>query len=263
MKVWKHTYQLSLGVLFPAALLAMWEIAVAFAWLPRSQAVAPSSILVTALSLLGYPRFLTDVALSVLRVAIGVTAGAAIGIVFGLFTATHSGLRHMLSPTLGFLAGIPVIVWMPFWIMLFGTGEAFRVGLVAIATFFLVYSVTHATGRQTSRHYVDVLRIHQKSRAFAVRHVYLPACSGAILTALRVALAFGWVTLFFAEYAVSEAGSEGLGWFVANARAVGRIEDEFAGLFVLGMVAFVIDYCVAKLQQWTLRWSRSLAEVRG
>jgi len=32
-----------------------------------------------------------------------------------------------------------------------------------------------------------------------------------------------------------------LGWFVANQRQLGRIEEEYAGLAVLGFLAFAID----------------------
>lgn len=75
-----------------------------------------------------------------------------------------------------------------------------------------------------------------------------------LVTAVRLSFSLGWVVLFFVEYAAAQVGTEGLGWFVANARAVGRIEEEFAGLIILGFFSFVIDSGFAWLQYRGVQW---------
>lgn len=243
------------------ALLLAWELAFRAGVFPQSQAVGPVKIARTMIELCADPVFLTHILTSVCRVIIGVLLGTTAGMLCGVLFANTSVFRRMLSPTLAFLAGIPVVVWMPFWIMFFGTGEVFRIGLVGIASFFLTYSVAFIATLRTSKVYFELLQLYEKTKSFSILHVYLPAAAAAIFTSTRLAIAFGWVVLFFAEYAVSQSGSEGLGWFVANARAVGRIEDEFAGLMLLGIIAYLMDRAIAKLQRKTLRWADSLEDT--
>jgi ABC-type nitrate/sulfonate/bicarbonate transport system permease component len=75
---------------------------------------------------------------------------------------------------------------------------------------------------------------------------------------VRTALIIVWIVLFFVEYASATPGREGLGWFIADARAVGKVEEEFAGLFFLGILAFGTDWLVAKFQRRLLNWTESL-----
>jgi sulfonate transport system permease protein len=159
-----------------------------------------------------------------------------------------------------FLAGIPVVVWMPFWIMAFGIGEMFKLGLVAIGTFFLVHVHTFQAVRSLERGYVELADVYEKTYWERVRHIFVPASLPSVLTGVRISLAIGWIVLFFVEYAASERGFEGLGWFIADARAVGRVEDEFAGLLLLGIVAYTVDLAVAVGQRYSMRWVPSLAE---
>jgi ABC-type nitrate/sulfonate/bicarbonate transport system permease component len=43
---------------------------------------------------------------------------------------------------------------------------------------------------------------------------------------------------------------------------VGRIEDEFAGLMVLGICAFAIDFAVSVVQKRTLAWAKTIGDEK-
>ena len=248
------------GAIVPIAILLIWEFSVQSGFLPRSQSASPTEIVLTIGNLLSDFSFLRNVWVSTLRVVVGVGLGAAFGATVGVIVAANTPLRIALSPLLAFLAGVPVVVWMPFWIMTFGTGEIFRIGLVGIAAFFLVYSVAFITTRRASRTYYELLQIYEKPALFSLLNIYIPSAASAIFTGMRLALGLGWVILFFVEYAVARPGSEGLGWFVANARAVGRVEQEFAGLILLGIIAYGIDVLMATLQKATLGWADAIED---
>ena len=62
--------------------------------------------------------------------------------------------------------------------------------------------------------------------------------------------------MFFVEYSSAKAGSQGLGWFIADARALGRIEDEYAGVVVLGTIGYLSDKLVLKIKEKTLPWNQ-------
>lgn len=240
--------------LLPLLLVAVWELLVRFEVLPPSQSAAPSVVGRRLVDLVSSGVLIGHGAYSILRLYLGVTIGAGFAIFISVLLPSSRTTERLLSPAIQLLAGVPVVLWMPFCVMLFGIGETYKVSLTAISSFFLVQVLTYQAVRSTERVYLELAAIYEKGYWATVRHVYLPSAAPAIFTSVRAALGLGWVILFFVEFAASTQGTEGLGWFIADTRAVGRIEDEFAGLFFLAILAFLTDKAVALWQGWVLVW---------
>lgn len=238
----------------PLCMLALWDLLVRLSILPPSQSAAPIDVLRALGHLLHKGTLLTDTAYSLVRLVSGVGLGSAFAVAFSLAVTLSPKASASLSPTVQVLAGVPVVLWMPFCVMFFGTGELYKASLVCIATFFLVQVFIVQSLRSTERRYVELAEMYEKSVSIRVKHMFLPGSMPAILTSVRAAFAAGWVILFFVEFASSEQGRGGLGWFIADSRHAGRIEQEFAGLLWLAVVAFVLDLAIAKYQTWRLRW---------
>lgn len=250
------------GVLIlPLLLVAGWEIIVRAELVPQSQSAAPSTVIVRMGQLIRSGALPVNGAHSLLRLLVGVVIGALAGVVSSMYLAKSRLADKLFSPTVQLFAGVPVVVWIPFWVMLFGTGEEFKVAMVAVSTFFIVHFHSFIALRSVERDYMELADIYEKTYWEKVRDVLLPSSAPAILTAIRTALAFGWVVIFFVEYASARQGSEGLGWFIADSRAVGKVEEEFSGLLFLAALAFVTDWLIAKLHKHLVRWSDSLEHM--
>ena len=248
-------------LILPILLVAAWEIIVRAELLPPSQSAAPSSVAIKMGRLVITGVLPIHGAYSLLRLVTGVAIGGAAGVLSSMYLAKSRLADQIFSPTVQLLAGIPVVVWIPFWVMFFGTGEEFKVAMVAISTFFLVHFHSFVALRSVQRDYMELADIYEKSYWEKIRDVLLPSAAPAILTATRTALAFGWVVIFFVEYASARQGTEGLGWFIADARGVGKVEEEFASLLFLAILAFMTDWLIAKLQRHFIRWSDSLEQM--
>ncbi len=248
----------AVSMLVPLVMLTGWEIIVRFEIVPPSQSAAPISVIKTLVHLLRSGVLVNHAALSVGRIFLGIVLGASLGIFSGIFLATSRMADRLFSPTMQLLAGVPVVVWIPFWVMFFGTDEAFKISMAAISTFFLVHLHTFTGVRSVGRHYIELAAIYEKNAWEKITGLILPSAAPTISTSIRTSLAFCWVVVFFVEYASARQGSEGLGWFIADARQAGKIEEEFAGLLLLGLIAFVSDKLLALLQRKILRWSDTL-----
>jgi sulfonate transport system permease protein len=244
----------AVGMIVPALLLAIWQVLLSAQLLPSSQAASPADIVSSLVSLLRSGILLKYSYYSILRLAIGVCIGTLLAVAFALAISVSSRISTLLLPMTQLLAGVPVVLWMPFCVMLFGVGEVYKVSLVAVGTFFLVQVFVLQSLRDVERQFVELADIYGKTRSVRVAHLFLPASLPAMFTSLRAAFAAGWIVLFFVEFAASSAGEEGLGWFIADARHAGRIEQEFAGLLWLGTLALVLDVCIARLQTSRLKW---------
>lgn len=246
------------ALIVPTLLVIGWELAVRGQLVPPSHAASPSAVAVRLGELIFSFEIVRHAYHSLFRLLLAVAFGSSLGVLASSCLAFFKTPDRLLSPTVQLLAGIPVVVWIPFGVMFFGTDEAFKIAMVSVSTFFLVYVYNYQSVRSIPRGYLELADMYGKSFLQKVRHIFLPHSTPALFTALRVSLAFGWVVLFFVEYASARHGSEGLGWFIADSRAMGRVESEFAGLLFLGIVAFVLDNVVALIEKRLTRWADTL-----
>lgn len=255
MKHPSRTFKVIVALIFPLILLIAWEAVVRAKLIPPSQSAAPSAVIARLFVLFFDGVLVSHAFYSLLRLLAGVSLGAILGISTSVLIINSRIADRLFSPTVQLLAGVPVVLWIPFCVMFFGTEEAFRISLIAISTFFLIHSSTYLAMLATGKKYIELAEVYEKSVGERIWHIFLPAAAPAIFTAMRIAFALGWIVIFFVEYASSERGKEGLGWFIADTRQVGRIEDQFAGLLLLALIAFSIDKFLGFIQRRFLDWS--------
>ena len=249
------------GFAIPIALIAAWEIAVRSGWFPPSFSAAPSSIAVTCVKLLSSGVLAKHALLSILRIVVGVALGATVGIALGVVVGQSKLAERLLSPMLQFIAPVPVIVWIPFAIMLFGIGELYKISLAMFATSLLVYVQTFQGVRGVPQGYLELASMYEKTRWQKISRILLPSALPAIATGIRIALAISWIAIYIVEYSSAQKGWGGLGWFIADAREVGRVEHQFAGVLILGLIGFLSDAAVAKWQARQTSWAATLGSV--
>lgn len=246
------------GFIVPVVLIAVWEIAVRSAWFPPSLSAAPSTIAITSVKLLFSGDLAKHASLSVFRILVGVSVGVLTGVAVGIVVGQSRFAESLLSPMLTFIAPVPVVVWIPFAIMLLGTGELYKISLAMFATFLLVYIETFQGVRSVPQSYLELAGIYEKTHWERISRILLPAALPAVFTGIRISLAISWIMIFIVEYSSAEVGWGGLGWFIAASREVGRVEHQFAGVLVLGIIGFISDTAVARYQNRKLAWAATL-----
>src|SRR5207249_3186949 len=98
-----------------------WDLLVRFKAVPHSQAAAPLDVAVTLGRLLTSGPLLKDSGYSLIRLSSGIAIGCVLAVVFCLGATLYRTISAFLGPTVQLLAGVPVVLWMPFCVMFFGT----------------------------------------------------------------------------------------------------------------------------------------------
>lgn len=222
--------------------------------LPPSLSATPKAVARTFTRLVLSGEFAAHARSSVMRLGLAVFLGSILGIGTGLLLSQLRLMRHVFSPTLRFLAPIPVIVWMPFVVAFVGTGESYKITMVAVCTFFIMQGHSFDGGIAVSNRYLELARIYGKPLHQRIMTVILPAASPLIFSGLRLSLALAWVVLMFVEFGSARLGSEGMGWFVADARALGKVEEEYAGVFLIALLGLGTDTLAAWMCARSSRW---------
>jgi sulfonate transport system permease protein len=245
----------AIGSIVPILLLLLWEVAVYCKWLPPSLSAAPSAIIGRCTHLLLDGSLFNHLLRSLLRISIAVVLGSVIGITSGILLGQIRWAHRLFSPFIGLLAPVPVVVWLPFVIMAFGSDELYKIGLAVIASFLIVHIHTFRGVQTVPRQYIELSHIYEKNVFERLWHIYLPASAPNVFTGLRLALAIAWIVIFFVEFGSSQEGTEGLGWFINDSRQMGRVEDEYAGVLLLAIVGYLTDLLVVIVQDYVLVWS--------
>ena len=107
-------------------------------------------------------RFNVDLGINVRQLVV-LPLAIMVGVLLGVFTSMNKYINSLLNPSIQFLSGVPVVVWIPFWIMVFGIGESFKIGLILISTFFMVYGSTFQAINSIGKEYLELTKLYKKS----------------------------------------------------------------------------------------------------
>lgn len=231
---------LALGA--PLVLVALWEGAVRTGVLDARFFPPPSLVLATLYRLITDGTVAQHLAATVVRVLVGFGIGASAGLVAGLALGAAHPLRAALEPTISALYVIPKVAILPLVMLIFGLGEASKIAIVAIATFFIVVINTTAAVIGVESIYLEAGRAFGARRLNMFRHIVLPGALPVIVTGLRLALGTALIVVIAAEFVATQ---EGIGFFVWHAWNTLRPEEMFAGFIVIGALG-ALSYAVIR-----------------
>ena len=160
-----------------------------------------------------------------------------------------------VAPIVIFLRSIPMGALLPLMLMLFATGEKQKVMFIFFAIVPFVFSDTVKAISIVPERYVETAQTLGASNRQILRKVLVPLALPDIVTSLRFqfGLALGYVML-----AEAIATTSGLGVMLNNNERMGNIEQNYALLFIIALLAFMIDFAIRFFQRGVFQWRRDL-----
>jgi sulfonate transport system permease protein len=235
----------------PGSLLALWEIIAITRLLPVYIFPAPGAVLQELWSLAASGALFHHLWVSSTRVASGFAIGAGAATILGALTG-HSALWHRIfDSTLQALRSIPIIAWVPLFILWLGIAEASKIALIALGAFFPVYLNLMSGVAGVDRKLIEVGRANRMSGLRLVVKVLLPASLPAYVVGLRAGLGLAWMFVAAAELM---GASEGIGYLLLNGQSIGRPALIIACMLVFAAIGKASDLAVAFLGRSLLRW---------
>ncbi len=242
---------LSRAAAFPFGIFLLWAAAAYFAWVPRPLLPPPAEVVARILDLSVSGDLSRHIIASGTRLAAGIALGGIPAVGIGILVGMFRPFEAFVSPTLRFLAPVPVLAWMPLVILFFGIDEAAKIALLAVGVFFVMYSATSGAVRSIDNRFIEVCRLYNKSVGLTVRRIILPASTPTILDGLRAAVALSWIILVAAEIVTAR---NGLGWLLWDARTFGRTVDAYAAMIVVGLLGLASDILISGLRRKVSHW---------
>ena len=242
--------------LIPALLIAigllLWEWSVHSGRTSALFFPAPTTIVATLARLLALDDLLSDVAVTLYRMGVGLLIGGSAGIALGLLMGWSARVRMVAEPFVAGLHPIPKTALLPLLLILMGIGDQPRFALVALATFFPMLINTMSSVRSIDPVYLEAAS-NYGARGFRLfRRIIVPASLPGILSGGRIAVNTAMTIAITAELLMSR---NGLGARIWMAWETLRTENLYATLIVIAAIGLLINWLTVRLERRLMPWS--------
>ena len=230
---------------FVAAFLGTWAI------IGRTGAISPlflppvEAVWRALTALVQTPQFWSAVQVTLITIAQAYIIAAVLGISSGYAITRSRFATKVLEPIVSSTFAIPITLFLPLFILLFGIGPASKVAYGAAYGFFPIALNTIAGLAGVEDRYLNAAKSMGFSQAGTFRHVLFPAAFPIILTGLRIGFFICFASVLGAETISSVAG---VGRNIALSAELMEPARMFAWIAVVIVTATLLNAIVSVLE---------------
>jgi ABC-type nitrate/sulfonate/bicarbonate transport system permease component len=189
------------------------------------------------------------------RVFLGFGLAILVGVPLGMAAGAWRTISAALAPLIMFGRNIPIAALIPLTMVWFGLEEGQKVMFIFLATFPFMFSDAAAEVNGIHERYVETGQTLGASAWQIFMKILVPLSLPNIFTKLRhlFGLAFGYIML--AELINTDSG---LGFLLRMSQRRGQTEHIFLILFIITLLAVVIDRALAWFQRGVFPYRKDL-----
>jgi ABC-type nitrate/sulfonate/bicarbonate transport system permease component len=220
-------------------IVVVWQMVVVFSG--AHVAILPPPLLVaeTFTQLIASGELFHHIGASLGRVVTAWLIGTVIAVPLGLAMGRSPAFERIVDPVVELFRPISPLAWIPLAILWFGIGEAGKIFIIFIATFFPIVLNTVAGVKGVDPVLIragQVLGCNDDATLF--RKVILPAALPSIIVGFRISFGTGWAAIIAAELVAAQSG---LGYMIADGMEILRSDMVLVGMVVIGVLGVLID----------------------
>ena len=195
--------------------------------------------------------YIFDIGISVARVWIAFGAAAAMAIPLGVLMSSYRAVGAFFEPLIDFIRYLPVPALVPLTLIWLGIGEASKVALLWIGTFFQLVLLVADDARRVPKEFIETGRTLGAGDWALMRDVLFRAMLPNMVDSLRITLGWCWTYLLIAEIVASNSG---IGYELWTARRYGKTPEVFAGILTIGIIGLVSDQVIRAAHRRAFRY---------
>jgi len=187
----------------------------------------------------------TDLAVTLLRVAVGTTLSWLAGLGLGFLCYRYRMVNRLLMPPVNFIRHVPPLAWLPGIIILAGIGEV-AVGLVLLFSMsFNGVIVSKELFRGLPRETIEQARLDGAHGIKLLLGIELPLAAAGMIDLYRVLWGVGWSVVIAAEML---GVSSGMGFRLMDFRYLLRYGDMLIYIMTIGLVGVGWDLVLSRIR---------------
>ncbi|HEX2333511.1 MAG TPA: ABC transporter permease [Burkholderiales bacterium] len=244
--------RIALGAAFFVLFFAAWALATLGGYVSPTFLADPATMVREGWNLLVQHGFIKDILITIWRVFGGFVLAAAIGIPLGMAMGAYKPIEAFFEPFISFSRYLPASAFIPLLILWAGTGEAQKLAVIFVGSFFQIVLMVAVTVGNTRRDLVEAAYTLGASDRAIVTRVLLPAAAPEIAEISRLVLGWAWTYVIVAELI---GASSGIGHMIMDSQALLNTGQIIFGIVVIGVIGLVSDYLFKALNRRLFPWS--------
>ena len=230
--------RVALGVAFFVLFFAVWAGAT-FGGLVNPLFLADPVMMVrSGWTLLAEMGFAKDIGMTVWRVLGGFVIAAVLALPLGVAMGAYKPVEAFFEPFVSFARYLPASAFIPLLILWAGIGEAQKLAVIFIGSFFQLVLMIAVTVGNTRRDLVEAAYTLGVSDRGLIRRVLIPGAAPEIAETLRMVLGWAWTYVIVAELI---GASSGIGHMITDSQALLATDQIIFGILVIGVIGLISD----------------------
>ena len=234
----------------PVALVALWYLATTRWGVSRILLPNPVEVVRALGNVLATGEYVDDLLVTLKELAIAFAISLSGGITVGYLISRTSFQVRVFDPLLSAIYSVPLILFLPLYVLWFGLGPASKIALGATISFFPIVLSTIAGFSRVEPILVTAARAMGASGLQLFRFVLLPAAFPVIIAGARLGFTVALLSIIGSETLASLAG---LGHHIVELSEGMEMPRMFAYIAFVVAIAAILNLVVSRLEAWGRR----------
>ncbi|MES2717869.1 MAG: ABC transporter permease [Pseudomonadota bacterium] len=245
--------KVALGIAFFVLFFAVWAVATLGGFVQKTFLADPITMVRSGYTLLTEMDFATDIGMTVWRVLGGFAIAAALALPLGVAMGAYKPVEAFFEPFVSFARYLPASAFIPLLILWAGIGEAQKLAVIFIGSFFQLVLMIAVVVGNTRRDLVEAAYTLGSTDASLVRRVLIPGAAPEIAEILRMVLGWAWTYVIVAELI---GASSGIGHMITDSQALLATDQIIFGIIVIGLIGLVSDLAFKAANRRLFPWAQ-------
>jgi len=245
--------RIALGISFFILFFAVWAFATFGGYVSKTFLADPVTMVRSGYDLLVNQGFMKDIGMTVWRVLGGFLIAAVLAVPLGVLMGAYKPIEAFFEPFVSFARYLPASAFIPLLILWAGIGEAQKLAVIFIGSFFQLVLMMAVSVGNTRRDLVEAAYTLGAGDRGIVTRVLLPSSAPEIAETLRMVLGWAWTYVIVAELI---GASSGIGHMITDSQALLATDQIIFGIIVIGVIGLVTDFAFKALNRKLFPWAR-------
>ena len=246
------TARVLLGAGFFAVFIGAWALATGSGLVPALFLASPARTLFSGWSLLTEYGFAADIGVTIARVVGGFAIAGVRAVPLGLLMGAFKPIEAFFEPFFSFARYLPASAFIPLLILWAGVGEAQKLSVIFIGTFFQLVIMVAGIAGGTRRDLVEAAATLGSRRWSVLRRVVIPAAAPQVAETLRLVLGWAWTYVIVAELI---GATSGIGHMIMDSQRLLDTGQMIFGIVVIGVIGLVTDFLFKAANRRLFPWA--------
>jgi NitT/TauT family transport system permease protein len=245
--------RIALGVAFFVVFVAAWSLATFGGYVQKTFLADPLTMVRSGWTLLTEMGFIGDIGMTVWRVLGGFVIAALLALPLGVLMGAYKPVEAFFEPFISFARYLPASAFIPLLILWAGIGEAQKLAVIFIGSFFNLVLMIAVTVGNTRRDLVEAAYTLGVRDRGLIRRVLIPGAAPEIAEILRMVLGWAWTYVIVAELI---GASSGIGHMITDSQALLATDQIIFGIIVIGLIGLLSDLLFKAANRALFPWAQ-------